>query len=146
MHIYIYVCLFQGYRGVKPGWARINFPYYLSNEDFEFILLALELVASFGQSFLSIYNFNWKTSEWAFSKQKFQEVMHESGVEALSLDDHQNLVEDYDPKRLINGQVLKHKYASYLENARHIANCLPICPKESPIPKDIDSKFLLYRV
>ncbi|XP_021713517.1 uncharacterized protein LOC110681688 [Chenopodium quinoa] len=143
----------KGYLGVKPGWARISFPYYLSNQEFEFILLALELIASFGQRFLAIYNFNWKTGEWTFSKQKYQKIMHESDidcdfftqnlatdVQVLSIDDN-NGVEDYNV-----GQVLKHKYASYLETATNIAHCLPICPEERPIPNDIDPQFLLYRI
>ncbi|KAL2906783.1 putative cysteine desulfurase [Bienertia sinuspersici] len=148
----------KGYLGVKSGWARINFPYYLSNDEFEFILLALEFIASFGQRFLAIYNFNWKTGEWKFCKQKLEEVIHESGaccyissqklasdVQELSLDNKNEL--ENNSARVSNEQVtLKEKYGSYLKNAMHIAHYLPICPEERSVPQDIDPQFLLYRV
>ncbi|GFY90848.1 hypothetical protein Acr_07g0010450 [Actinidia rufa] len=39
----------MGYNGVKPGWTRISFPYYMSHEEFEFTLAALEFIAIYGQ-------------------------------------------------------------------------------------------------
>lgn len=45
---------------MKPGWTRVSFPYYLSEEEFEYIIAALEFVASFGQRFLPLYHFNLK--------------------------------------------------------------------------------------
>ncbi|KAK4780426.1 hypothetical protein SAY87_016532 [Trapa incisa] len=41
----------KGYSGMKPGWTRISFPYYMSHEEFEFILAALEFVATYGQRY-----------------------------------------------------------------------------------------------
>ncbi|KAK2973665.1 hypothetical protein RJ640_009930 [Escallonia rubra] len=51
----------QGYNGVKPGWTRVSFSYYMSNEEFEFILAALEFIAIYGERFLTLYHMNWKT-------------------------------------------------------------------------------------
>ncbi|KAL8143481.1 hypothetical protein V2J09_016513 [Rumex salicifolius] len=56
----------KGYNGVKPGWTRISFPFYLSKRDFELILDGVEFVANYGQRFLPLYHFDWKTGSWTF--------------------------------------------------------------------------------
>ncbi|KAH9669069.1 hypothetical protein KPL70_021641 [Citrus sinensis] len=53
-----------GFIGMKPGWKRITFPYNMSNEEFEFILAALEFVAGYGQRFRPLYHFNVKEGIW----------------------------------------------------------------------------------
>ncbi|KAJ6737344.1 CYSTEINE DESULFURASE [Salix viminalis] len=62
----------KGYVGVKPGWTRVSFPYYMSSEEFEFILAAIEFIAIYGQRFLPLYHFNWKTGGWTFKKKGIQ--------------------------------------------------------------------------
>ncbi|KAI3717527.1 hypothetical protein L1987_69205 [Smallanthus sonchifolius] len=42
----------MGYNGAKIGWTRVSFPYYMSDEEYEFILAAIEFVAVYGQRFL----------------------------------------------------------------------------------------------
>ncbi|KAK9233178.1 hypothetical protein WN943_023427 [Citrus x changshan-huyou] len=54
----------KGFIGMKPGWKRITFPYNMSNEEFEFILAALEFVAGYGQRFRPLYHFNVKEGIW----------------------------------------------------------------------------------
>ena len=38
----------RGCEGIKPGWIRVNFNYFISEAVFEFILDAVDLVASDG--------------------------------------------------------------------------------------------------
>ena len=38
----------RGCEGIKPGWVRVNFNYFISEAVFDFILGAVELVASDG--------------------------------------------------------------------------------------------------
>ncbi|KAF0888119.1 hypothetical protein E2562_010822 [Oryza meyeriana var. granulata] len=52
----------EGYLGLKPGWTRLSFAYYLSEEEFEFILDAIEFIAAYGHRFLPLYKFDWKSS------------------------------------------------------------------------------------
>ena len=69
----------RGCEGIKPGWVRVNFNYFISEAVFEFILAAVELVASDGWRLIPQYAFEPATGLWR----------HAGGVvEApLSLDD-----------------------------------------------------------
>ncbi|EFJ10527.1 hypothetical protein SELMODRAFT_427096 [Selaginella moellendorffii] len=58
----------QGYSGVKPGWTRLNFAYFLSKEEFHFLLCAIEFVADYGQRFLPLYEFEWQTGNWKYEE------------------------------------------------------------------------------
>ena len=53
-----------GSEGVKPGWARVNFNYFLSEEVFEFLLEAVEFVAEHGWKLLPHYRFFPTTGQW----------------------------------------------------------------------------------
>ncbi|KAJ8769114.1 hypothetical protein K2173_000889 [Erythroxylum novogranatense] len=64
----------KGYVGVKPGWTRVSFPYYMSIEKFEYILGAIEFLAIYGQRFLPSYSFNWKSGSWCLKKKAFQDL------------------------------------------------------------------------
>lgn len=54
----------RGSDGIKPGWTRINFNYFISEEEFRFIIAACMFVAEFGWKFLALYSFNASTSLW----------------------------------------------------------------------------------
>jgi len=53
-----------GSEGVKPGWARVNFNYFLSEEVFSFLLDAVLFVAEHGWKLLPHYRFSPGTGEW----------------------------------------------------------------------------------
>lgn len=54
----------EGLLGMKPGWVRLSFPPYFSEEDVEFVLRAVEFVADHGAAFLSDYRFGWRDGVW----------------------------------------------------------------------------------
>jgi selenocysteine lyase/cysteine desulfurase len=54
----------RGCEGIKPGWVRVNFNYFISEPVFEFILAAVELVASDGWRLLPQYRFEPATGLW----------------------------------------------------------------------------------
>ncbi|MBX2798232.1 MAG: aminotransferase class V-fold PLP-dependent enzyme [Myxococcales bacterium] len=54
----------RGCEGVKPGWVRVNFNYFISDEVFDFILDAVELVATEGWKLLPLYDFHPDTGLW----------------------------------------------------------------------------------
>lgn len=56
----------QGYHGVRPGWTRVSLAYYTSTQEAEFVLDAVDFVASFGHRFLPLYTFDWKTGDWHY--------------------------------------------------------------------------------
>jgi len=54
----------RGCEGIKPGWTRVNFNYFLSEIEFEFILEAVDFVAREGWRFLPLYRFSPMTGLW----------------------------------------------------------------------------------
>jgi hypothetical protein len=54
----------KGSEGIKPGWVRVNFNYFISETVFQFILKAVHLVANEGWKLLPFYQFNPATGEW----------------------------------------------------------------------------------
>lgn len=54
----------RGCEGVKPGWVRVNFNYFISDPVFEFILDAVHMVADRGASLLDDYRFDPLTGLW----------------------------------------------------------------------------------
>ena len=55
----------RGCEGIKPGWVRVNFNYFISDAVFEFILAAVDLVASEGWRLLPEYEFDPLTGLWS---------------------------------------------------------------------------------
>ncbi|MGH7500442.1 MAG: aminotransferase class V-fold PLP-dependent enzyme [Longimicrobiales bacterium] len=54
----------RGSEGIKPGWVRVNFNYFISEAVFQYILDALHLVANHGWRLLHLYRFDAKTGLW----------------------------------------------------------------------------------
>ena len=54
----------QGCEGIKPGWTRLNFNYFISEETFAFLIEAVEIIASEGWKLLPQYNFDPMTGQW----------------------------------------------------------------------------------
>jgi selenocysteine lyase/cysteine desulfurase len=54
----------RGCEGVKPGWVRVNFNYFISESSFQYLLEAVHLVARLGHRLLADYTFEPKTGLW----------------------------------------------------------------------------------
>ena len=54
----------RGCEGIKPGWVRVNFNYFISEAVFEYILTAVELVATDGWRLLPRYRFDASSGMW----------------------------------------------------------------------------------
>jgi selenocysteine lyase/cysteine desulfurase len=54
----------RGCEGIKPGWVRVNFNYFISEAVFAFILDAVELVAREGWRLLPHYRFELESGMW----------------------------------------------------------------------------------
>jgi hypothetical protein len=54
----------RGCEGIKPGWIRVNFNYFISEPVFEFILDAVDLLASDGWRLVPDYRFEPATGLW----------------------------------------------------------------------------------
>ena len=49
---------------IKPGWVRVNFNYFISEEEFQFIVDAMHLIARDGWRLLPLYRFDAETALW----------------------------------------------------------------------------------
>jgi selenocysteine lyase/cysteine desulfurase len=54
----------RGCEGIKPGWVRVNFNYFISENVFEFILDAVDLVATEGWRLLPDYRLDLASGLW----------------------------------------------------------------------------------
>ena len=54
----------RGCNGVKPGWVRMNFNYFITERVFEYLLAAVELVAEHGWRLLPQYRMDPASGEW----------------------------------------------------------------------------------
>ncbi|MFI5291714.1 MAG: aminotransferase class V-fold PLP-dependent enzyme [Candidatus Limnocylindrales bacterium] len=54
----------RGCEGIKPGWIRVNFNYFISEAVFGYILDAVDLVATHGWRLLPSYRFEPESGLW----------------------------------------------------------------------------------
>ncbi|KAJ8769103.1 hypothetical protein K2173_000878 [Erythroxylum novogranatense] len=129
------------YVGVKPRWTRVSFPYYMSNE-----------MTIYGQRFLPLYSFNWKSGSWCLKKKAFQDL---KGKETRGVRDvlrplvtttQAKVMEDNKIKANRRPEKNFSKCDSYLDFAKSISILLPKFPDRRRIPKDIDINLLHFRV
>ncbi|MBB5633364.1 selenocysteine lyase/cysteine desulfurase [Cryobacterium mesophilum] len=53
-----------GCEGIKPGWVRVNFNYFLSEEVFRYIVQAVTMIAEHGAKLLPDYRFDAASGLW----------------------------------------------------------------------------------
>ncbi|CAI8619120.1 unnamed protein product [Vicia faba] len=136
----------QGYIGVKPGWTRVSFPYYMSEEDFEYILSAIEFLALYGQRFFPLYTFNLRNGSWRMKIESFEALNKE---ENCNISNHLlgNKVEKVNTSGGVKQEgVVVRRSQSYFDMAKYIANSLPKFPPQGILHEDIDSDTLYFRV
>ncbi|KAM0821997.1 hypothetical protein ACQ4PT_071802 [Festuca glaucescens] len=140
--------ILEGYSGLKPGWTRLSFSYYLSKEEFKFILSAVEFIAAYGHRFLPLYKFDWITGNWTFRKQAIKyHIMREElslGAEPLKRPNYKaNHVAD----KVEKPHASNHKFQSYLESANKIAFSLPDVNQQTlSIPKGVHPDLVLFHI
>ncbi len=64
-----------GCEGIKPGWVRVNFNYFISETVFDFIVKAVEFVADHGVHFLPLYRFDPDTGLWVHREPRAEPPM-----------------------------------------------------------------------
>jgi len=113
----------RGCEGIKPGWVRVNFNYFISEAVFEFVLEAVRIVASDGWRLLPQYRFDPVSGLWR----------HHAGLvePPLSLADVR-----YVDGRMTYPEHRRHEpessLAEYLAEARAILAAPPPAPPAPP--------------
>jgi selenocysteine lyase/cysteine desulfurase len=54
----------RGCEGIKPGWVRVNFNYFISEPVFSYLVHAVDLVARYGWALLADYRFDIGSGLW----------------------------------------------------------------------------------
>jgi hypothetical protein len=55
----------RGCEGIKPGWVRVNFNYFIDEATFSYIVEAVQQIASHGGELLDQYRFDADTGIWS---------------------------------------------------------------------------------
>lgn len=53
-----------GCEGIKPGWVRVSFNYFISDHVFEYIVRAVAMIAEHGYKLVPLYRFSLDTGLW----------------------------------------------------------------------------------
>ena len=56
----------KGSTVLRPGWVRLNFNYFIDEQEFQYLLRAVELVAEYGWRLLPFYHFDATSGAWNF--------------------------------------------------------------------------------
>jgi selenocysteine lyase/cysteine desulfurase len=101
----------EGCRGLKPGWTRVGFNFFISDDEAEFILRAVDWVATHGWKLLPYYEFDALTGDWRHRQWK---PHHPMSLHDLRYDGGAPRFESH---RLRAGE---ESFAGYLEEAERI--------------------------
>lgn len=56
----------KGHMVLRPGWVRLGFNYFISEETFEYLLAAIEAIAEQGWKLLPYYQFDCESGTWKY--------------------------------------------------------------------------------
>ena len=108
-----------GCEGIKPGWIRVNFNYFISDVVFEFVVKAVAMVAEHGHKLLPLYTFDPVTGLWRHKNAQDSVTM---SLTDLSYDDEGNL----NLKAVLGrDRAGEDVFAQYLEYADNLFASLP---------------------
>jgi hypothetical protein len=122
--------IMRGCEGIKPGWVRVNFNYFITDEVFDFIVAAVKLVADHGWRLLPAYSFDPLSGLWT----------HREGASkaALRLDDvrYRDGQLSYRTRRLREPEWALEEY---LETARELLLAASFATE--PTPPEMTADF-----
>ncbi len=74
----------RGCLGVRPGWVRMNFNYFISQETFDYLVEAVQIVANDGWRLMPRYHFHSDSGLWHHNDQGVPRVMRLSDLSYAS--------------------------------------------------------------
>jgi selenocysteine lyase/cysteine desulfurase len=123
----------RGSEGIKPGWVRVNFNYFISDAVFEFILDAVHLIAAEGWKLLPYYNFDPASGLWRYRDgltapaMSLADISYRDGE--MQYRRHRQTAPDAD-------------LGSYLDRARYILeDAFVTAPPEPAAPPEVTPDF-----
>jgi selenocysteine lyase/cysteine desulfurase len=121
----------RGCEGIKPGWIRVNFNYFITDAVFDYVVAAVHLVASEGWKLLSHYRFEAHTGVWHHRRG------HDEAPMSLYDVSYASGRFDY-PRR--HSTVPESALAGYLDDARRILDAAAAEPAPAP-PEPVSQDF-----
>ncbi|PSL06893.1 selenocysteine lyase/cysteine desulfurase [Haloactinopolyspora alba] len=111
-----------GCEGIKPGWTRVNFNYFVSDTVRDYLVDAVELIAHEGHRLLPEYVFDPHTALWRHRRGPSVPPMRLTGLSAadISADDPGTLPRGRRRERLGEQALVEH-----LAEARAVLAALP---------------------
>ena len=94
----------SGCEGIKPGWVRVNFNYFIPEEVFRFLVEAVHFIAEHGWRLLPLYGFVAETGIWLHRERPqpaalgFDDLSYERGeleYESVHLTEPVSILESY---------------------------------------------------
>ena len=128
----------RGCEGIKPGWVRVNFNYFISEAQFEYVLDAVHLVADQGRKLLPDYRFDPASGLWR----------HRQGPVEPPLRLHALRYDEQGRFRFTSSHAQAHDsaLAGYLDEARQEPAGLPApSGADSPAPTGVSADFEALR-
>jgi selenocysteine lyase/cysteine desulfurase len=117
----------HGFVGVKPGWTRLNLNYFICEDEYEFLLSAIEFLAEHGEKFVADYEFDWSTGAWSHASD-------DSTFDAFAYFNGPAPVECCEPV----------PYQWYLKEAVKLADARSACASR-PVPDGLATELVFFR-
>ncbi|MEO6204915.1 MAG: aminotransferase class V-fold PLP-dependent enzyme [Mycobacteriales bacterium] len=111
----------EGCEGIKPGWTRINFNYFITPDTCDYLIEAVHLIAKDGWKLLTDYRFDPATGLWNHRQAPAEPPLRMSQV-------------TYDNDGVLrypsaHEQAPPDAYVSYLDRARALLDARPATPE-----------------
>lgn len=127
--------------GLRPGFARLAFPYFMSEAEVAFVLEALKMVATEGWKLLPQYVLNPDTGEWRHhTNSVFKERKWLGSIRYT--DGRMNATE----RRASGAGVFPQTYGDSLQTARNIFNRARKMAQRYPLQIDKSFSFICKRI
>jgi hypothetical protein len=117
----------RGYLGVKPGWARLSFNYFVSDIVADYLIEAVDLVATHGHRLLGDYRFDPRSGRW---RHRAAPARPPRSLAGLGLDGGGR-----------HAQAAEDALAGHLREARRLLASGPDRPEAGPtgLPADLEA-------
>lgn len=127
--------------GLRPGFARLSFPYFMSEAEVAFVLEALKMVATEGWKLLPQYMLNPDTGEWRHhTNSVFKERKWLGSIRYT--DGRMNATE----RRASGAGIFPQTYGDSLQTARNIFNRARKMAQRYPLQIDRSFNFMCERM
>lgn len=111
----------------KPGWVRFNLNYFIAEQEAEFILQAVEFVATHGLRLMSLYEYDQSTDLWLYQGQKASVLDLGAGLDAIM--SQEIGVHTVSDTELLSIEEKQDLWQTYLTEAQSTLDMAPMTPK-----------------